>query len=156
MMSKPVAGQTSMAGPVPTTCEVTADLVGGAYCVVRQTIPPGQLFWPHVHTVEDQVIVVLKGQLGARVGEREWTSGPGEVVYRPKGVPHTVWNAGTEPVELLELTSPGAFDQYFAAQGEMSASGDVSGRAALLERYGVSGVPGWDEGLEACYGVKQP
>ncbi len=155
-MSKPVAGETIMAGPVPTRFEVTADMVDGAYCVVRQTIKPGELFWPHVHATETQVIVVLKGQLGARVGDREWTSGPGEVVDRPKGVPHTVWNAGTEPVEMLELTSPGGFDEYFAAQGEMSRSGDSSGRPALLQRFGVSAVAGWTEELEARYGVKQP
>lgn len=154
-MTKSVAGQTFMAGPVPTTFEVTSEMVDGSYCVVRQTISPGQLFWPHVHTNEDQVIVVLKGELGARVGEREWTSGPGAVVHRPKGVPHTIWNAGTEPTEILEITSPGTFEAYFVAQGEMTAAGDASGRADLLRRFGVSGVEGWDTELEARYGVRQ-
>ena len=155
-MPKPIAGQTIMAGPLATTFEVTADMVGGAYCIVRQCIAPGQLFWPHVHAIQDQVIVVVKGRLGARVGDREWTAGPGEVVHRPRGVPHTVWNAGAEPVEILELTSPGSFEAYLMAQGEMTASGDTSGRERLLQDYRISGVSGWDEGLHARYGVRQP
>jgi mannose-6-phosphate isomerase-like protein (cupin superfamily) len=83
----PTAGKTIMAGLFPTTFEVTSDMVDGRHCIVRQTIWPGRLFWPHVHVNEDQVIIVVKGQLGVRVGEREWTAAAGEIVYRPKGVP---------------------------------------------------------------------
>ncbi len=142
-----------MAGPVPTTFEITSDMVGGHYCIVRQTIAAGCLFWPHVHVNEDQVLVVIKGQLGVRVGEREWTAIAGEIVYRPKGVPHTVWNATTETVEMLEITSPGGFDRYFAAQGEMTASGNFDKREQLLREYQISGVDGWAEDLERRYGV---
>lgn len=154
-MPKAVAGATVITGSLATTFEITADMVSGAYCMVRQTIAPGQLFWPHVHANEDQVIIVLERQLGARVGEREWTSGPGSVVHRPKGVPHTVWNAGREPVVMLEITSPGAFESYFAEQGEMTASGNWSKRGELLQRCGISGVDGWSDGLRECYGVVQ-
>ena len=43
-MSTPTVGQTIMAGPLATTFLVTGDMVGGAYCVVRQTVRVGQLF----------------------------------------------------------------------------------------------------------------
>ena len=152
-MVRPQAGQTVMAGAVPTTFEITADMVAGAYCIVRQSIAPGQLFWPHVHEVEDQIIVVLKGNLGVRVGDKEWTAASGQVVYRPHGDPHTVWNAGPKPVEMLEITSPGRFDQYFATLGELTQTSDEAGRARLLSDFGVEGVDGWAEDLSARYGV---
>lgn len=153
-MASPRAGETIMAGTVPTKFEVTADMVGGAYCMVRQELAPQQLFWPHIHTTEDQVIIVLKGRLGVRVGDREWAAAAGEVIYRPHGVPHTVWNAGDDVVEILEVTSPGGFDSYFATLGEITAAGDDNARAQLLERYGVNSVDGWSDELSARFGVK--
>jgi quercetin dioxygenase-like cupin family protein len=152
-MTTPRQGQTVMAGAVPTTFEVTAAMVGGAYCIVRQTIAVGQLFWPHVHVNETQVIVLLRGTLGVRVGEREWTARAGEVVYREKGQPHTVWNAGDDEVEMLEITSPGGFDEYFVGMGEVTASGDDAARRALLERFQVSGVDGWADDLARRHSV---
>ncbi|MGO4247615.1 cupin domain-containing protein [Paenarthrobacter sp. RAF54_2] len=153
-MVHPTHGETVMAGAVPTKFEITAEMVGGAYCIVRQSIEPGQLFWPHVHKVEDQILVVLKGNLGVRVGDREWTAAAGEVVYRPHGEPHTVWNAGSEAVEMLEITSPGRFDEYFASLGQLTVAGDEAGRAQLLERFSVQGVDGWADDLSLRYGVK--
>jgi mannose-6-phosphate isomerase-like protein (cupin superfamily) len=154
-MSTPTVGQTIMAGPLATTFLVTGDMVGGAYCVVRQTVRVGQLFWPHIHVNEDQVIIVLSGRLGVRVGDREWTVGAGESAYRPKGQPHTVWNVGPDDVDMIEITSPGAFDQYFAALAEITAAGDDAARSALLAKYQVAPVPGWDKELGDRHGVRQ-
>ena len=154
-MLKPAAGVTFKSGPMSTTFEITSDMVGGHYCIVRQTIAPGQLFWPHMHQNEDQVIVVLKGTLGVRVSDREWSAGAGEIVHRPKGEPHTIWNGGDVPTEFIEITSPGVFEQYFVAQAEAAASGDAEKRAQLLKEWQISGVTGWDAELNARHGVKQ-
>ena len=152
-MTQPRAGDKIMAGRVPLTFEVTQDMVGGAYCALRQSVVPGQLFWPHIHAQEDQVIVVLTGELGVRVGDNEWVTSAGQVAFLPKGIPHTIWNSGTVTVGVIEISSPGSYDSYFAAVGEMTASGDLSGRPELLERYQVSGVEGWVEELGQRYGV---
>ncbi|KXF54726.1 hypothetical protein AXA44_05730 [Rhodococcus sp. SC4] len=154
-MSDIVRGTTVLAGPLETTFEITGDMVGGAYCVVRQTVKAGSLFWPHIHVNEDQVIVVLSGELGVRVGDEEWTASAGETVYRPKGLPHAVWNSGAVDVEMLEITSPGNFDQYLAGMAEVTASGDTQARAALLERFQVSPVEGWSAELCAKHGVSE-
>jgi quercetin dioxygenase-like cupin family protein len=99
-MLKPAAGVVFKSDPIATKFEITSDMVGGHYCIVRQSIAPGQLFWPHEHRNEDQVIVVLRGAIGARVGDREWSARAGEIVYRPKGQPHAIWNAGDETTEF--------------------------------------------------------
>jgi mannose-6-phosphate isomerase-like protein (cupin superfamily) len=153
-MLKPAKGQTFKSGPIDTMFEVTSEMVGGRYCAVRQSIEPGQLFWPHVHANEDQVIVVLKGALGVRVGAREWSAGSGEIVYRPKGEPHAIWNAGTTSTEFIEITSPGNFEQYFLAQAEVAASGDAEKRSQLLKTWGISAVEGWEAELKAKYGLR--
>ncbi|WP_049746291.1 cupin domain-containing protein [Mycolicibacterium goodii] len=148
-------GTTVQAGPLATTFEITGEMVDNAYCVVRQTVKAGTLFWPHVHVNEDQVITVLSGELGVRVGDREWTASAGDTVYRPKGIPHAVWNSGTVDVVMLEITSPGNFDQYLVGMAEVTASGDAQARAALLERFQISPVPGWSEDLCARHGVTE-
>src|SRR5881628_2967209 len=120
-MTAPSLGQQVMVGKLPTTFEILANQVANAYSVVRQLIPPGALMLPHTHDNEDQVAIVLRGQLGVLVGEREWTVGPGEVAVRPRGLIHSVWNATGDDVEILEITSPGDFEHYFMAMGDLTA-----------------------------------
>lgn len=153
-MTEPLIGKTVMAGKIETKFEITSDMVDQAYCIVRQSIVPGQLFWPHVHQNEVQVIVVLHGTLGVRVGDREWHAKAGELVHRPKQIPHTIWNDSNEVVHFLEITSPGGFDHYFAALGQMAQAGDFSGQPDLIARYGIQPVEGWVEDLGKRYGVQ--
>ena len=154
-MTTPEAGDTVRIGSIPTKFEVTAEMAAGAYCIVRQSLQPGQLFWPHIHQNEDQVIVIVRGKMGVRVGDREWTAGPGEIVYRPRRVPHAVWNAESEPVEFLEITSPGSFERYFVALGDARGPDASEKREQVLRQYQISAVPGWAEDLERRYNVKQ-
>ncbi len=79
------------------------------------TIPPRVFAAPvHTHRNEDEYSYVLSGRMGAIVGDEVVEAGPGELVVKPRGVPHAFWNAGDEEVRLLELISPGGFDRYFA------------------------------------------
>ena len=84
----------------------------------------------------------------ARVGERELKAGPGEIIAKPRGVPHTFWNPGDEPSRILEIISPGGFERYFDEVAELLASGgpDPEAIGELAARYGlemdVASVPG--------------
>lgn len=130
---------------------------GGRFTLIEHTIPPRTLAAPvHTHRDEDEYSYVLSGRMGAVVGEQVVEAGPGELVAKPRGVPHGFWNAGEEPVRLLELISPGAFGEYFAelapilsAEGppNLEALGEIQARygltmdfesiGALCERYGL-------------------
>lgn len=39
--------------------------------------------------------------IGALIGDRELESSPGEVVWKPRGVPHTFWNPGPDRALVL-------------------------------------------------------
>lgn len=151
-MSTPIADRQILVGTLPTTFRVLADAVGGAFSIVEQTVAPGVLVWPHVHTDHDQVAIVISGELGVRVGDREWTAGPGEIAVRPRHIPHTVWNAGSEPAQFLEISTPGSFENYFQRFSELGAD-DAGGRAELQAEFGVSGVVHWVDELSARYAV---
>ncbi|MDP9188798.1 MAG: cupin domain-containing protein [Actinomycetota bacterium] len=86
----------------------------GAFGLVEHDLPPGQLGSPvHTHEREDEYSYVLSGRLTAQVGDDVIEAGPGELVVKPRGIPHAFWNTGTEPVRFLELISPGGFEEYF-------------------------------------------
>lgn len=142
-----------LVGTLPTTYRVLAAMVGGAYSIVEQVVQPGTLVWPHVHTDHDQVAVVLSGELGVRVGDREWTARAGEIAVRPRLLPHTVWNSGSEPARFLEISSPGNFEEYFHRFAKLEPE-DQHGRTELQAEFGVSGVDGWVTELEQRHFVK--
>src|SRR5512146_1421502 len=93
---------------------IDGELTGGAFSLVEHPLPPRALGAPvHTHRNEDEYSYVLEGRLGVQLGEEVLEAGPGELVFKPRGVPHAFWNAGDEPLRLLELISPAGFENYF-------------------------------------------
>ena len=41
------------------------------------------------------------------------TAGPGTWVFKPRNQWHTFWNAGDTPCEIIEVISPGGFEDFF-------------------------------------------
>lgn len=127
------------------------------FALIEHTIPPRGLAAPtHVHENEDEYSYVLSGRMGAMIGDDVVEAGPGELVVKPRGIPHAFWNAGDEECRVLELISPGAFANYFAemapilgAPGEpdFEALGQIQAHYALamdmdsigplMERFGL-------------------
>jgi quercetin dioxygenase-like cupin family protein len=121
---------------------IRSDQTDGRFALIEHTIPPRALAAPiHTHEHEDETSYVLSGRMGAMVGDEVIEAGPGELVTKPRGIPHAFWNAGDEPVHLLELISPGAFDQYFADLAPIFAADGPPDFAALAEvqaRYALT------------------
>ena len=87
---------------------------GGRFALIEHTIPPRTLAAPtHTHEREDEYSYVLSGRMGAQIGGDVVDAGPGELVFKPRAIPHAFWNAGDEDCVLLELISPGEFAGYF-------------------------------------------
>ncbi|WP_236793740.1 cupin domain-containing protein [Amycolatopsis sp. GM8] len=152
-MTGPRQDQQVDIGGMPTIFRALGADTGGQVSVVEQVIAPGRLFWPHVHTDHDQVNVVLDGELGVRIGDREWTAPAGETIAKPRLIPHTVWNATDRPVRILEISAPASFEDYFLAMSAL-APDDAGPRTELQKRFGVTGVPEWTEDLQQRYGVR--
>lgn len=109
---------------------------GDRFTVVHHPIAPRALAAPlHRHHREDEYSYVLRGALGALLGEDVVTAGPGTWVFKPRGQWHTFWNAGDDPCYLIEVISPGGFENYFR---EVAASwGDLEAFARINDRYGL-------------------
>lgn len=128
---------------------VPSDATGGALSVFRATLAEG--FGPprHVHTREDEVFVVLDGDVCFELGGRRLLTGPGTSVFMPRGIPHT-FRIQSAAAVLLGVIAPGAFEQLFrnlsipAAERALPARGtvplDLPAVMAEQERLGTTVV----------------
>lgn len=97
---------------------IRAGETGSAFSLVEHPVPPRTLAAPlHWHAHEDEYSFVLMGQLGVLLGDTIVHAEPGTLVFKPRNQWHTFWNAGDEPCRILELISPGGFEQMFADMG---------------------------------------
>jgi mannose-6-phosphate isomerase-like protein (cupin superfamily) len=95
-----------------------AEETGGAFSLVEHPIPPRTLAAPlHRHANEDEYSFVLQGRLGVLLGESVVHAEAGALVFKPRNQWHTFWNAGDTPCRILEIISPGGFEQMFAHMG---------------------------------------
>jgi mannose-6-phosphate isomerase-like protein (cupin superfamily) len=152
-----------------TTCPERADLPGLAnrflirterFALVEHTIAPRTLAAPlHTHRNEDEYSYVASGRMGALVGDEVVDAGPGELVAKPRGIPHAFWNAGDEPAVVLETISPGGFEQYFADLAPLLAHPgppDFAALAAVQARYELEmDFASMDELIER-FGLRRP
>ena len=112
--------------------------------LVEHPIPPRALAAPlHRHNREDEYSYVLKGRMGALLGDDVVYAEVGETVFKPRDQWHTFWNAGDEPALILELISPGGFEQFFAELAPLTGGGapDPEAIDELCRRYALEMRP---------------
>lgn len=135
---------------------IDGDQTEGAFSLVEHPLPPRALGSPiHTHRNEDEYSYVLEGRVGVQLGDEVLEAGPGELVFKPRGVAHAFWNAGDEPARLLELISPAGFENYFrelapllaAADRDEAAIGEVVARYDLEIDFGTIPVLAERHGL---------
>ena len=86
----------------------------GAYVVIVGTFPAGEPAPPlHVHPHTDEAFYVADGDATFQLGDREIPVTAGGLVFVPRGMAHTVWNSGDQPVRGLILVSPGSAEHAF-------------------------------------------
>jgi mannose-6-phosphate isomerase-like protein (cupin superfamily) len=114
----------------------------GGFALIEHEIMPRSLAAPiHTHSREDEYSYVLSGRVGVQIGDEVGEAGPGELVAKPRGIPHAFWNAHDEPARLLELISPAGFERYFEELApHLSGDGppDFERLAEIRARYGLT------------------
>ena len=153
-------GETADVPGFGTRFLLTGASTGGNFALVEHTIAARTLAAPtHTHATEDEYGYVLAGRVGAQVGEEEIEAGPGEVIAKPRQVPHAFWNPGDEEARLLELISPAGFEQYFARLAPLLAGGgppDLEALGALQAEYSMTMDPASIGTLIERHGLRPP
>ena len=111
---------------------------GGGFALVEHLMPPRTLAAPlHRHTREDEYSYVLEGRVGALLGEEEAFGTAGDLIFKPRDQWHTFWNAGDVPARILEIISPGGFEEAFREIHALGEELTPETLSAIATRYGV-------------------
>ena len=116
---------------------------GGGFALVEHPIGPRVLAAPlHTHEREDEYTYVLEGEVGFQIGEEVLVARLGDLVFKPRGIPHAFWNAGDEPARALEIISPAGFERYFAEVAPLlppnhTGPPDEQALGAVMAKYGL-------------------
>jgi mannose-6-phosphate isomerase-like protein (cupin superfamily) len=140
---------------------------GGEVAIVEHPFAVGVLTAAHRHTREDEHSIVLAGEIGFRSDDSEVVLGPGGYITKPRGQMHAMWNAGSVPGRIVEVITPGGFENYFRELGELLVehADDPAGRmlhelpefAELADKYGLTyGNPDWMDDIRRRYGLNPP
>jgi quercetin dioxygenase-like cupin family protein len=131
----------------------------GNFALVEHPIGPRALAAPmHTHEREDEYTYVLEGEIGVQIGEEVLVARPGDLVFKPRGVPHAFWNAADEPARALEIISPAGFERYFAELAPLfppanQAPIDEEAVGAVREKYALEMDMGSIPVLAERYGL---
>ena len=110
---------------------------GGLVALVEHNLGPHVLAGPvHRHSLEDEYSLVMEGLLGVFEDGAEVVAGPGELVFKPRGRWHTFWNAGEEPLRILELIAPAGIEQLFRRLALPEGEYNPETLPALVSEYG--------------------
>jgi mannose-6-phosphate isomerase-like protein (cupin superfamily) len=136
----PDDGELLQFGGLTILIRVSAETSGGAYTLFEE-VPPLADTPLHVHEREDELFYVLEGDHVFRVGDEEYPTGPGGLVYAPRSVPHAQRRVVPGEGRLLVLTTPGGFEGFFRELAEAEEEGRLGPEAyvAASERYRI----GW-------------
>jgi mannose-6-phosphate isomerase-like protein (cupin superfamily) len=111
---------------------------GGRFAVVEHLLPSRTLAAPvHRHSNEDEYSFILEGTVGALLGEEEVYGTTGVLIFKPRGQWHTFWNAGDTPARILEIISPGGFEQAFRDLDELGGELTPEAVSVIGQRYSV-------------------
>lgn len=143
-------------GAIGAHFKVASEDTGGHYSVVEHPLAPGALVPPHRHSLEDELMYILDGEIGARVGDRVLHASKGSYVFKPRNVSHTFWNERDEPARVMHVLSPGGFEKYFVELHRLipkRGQPDFDEITRLAAGYGVSFQLDWVPDLEKRFGV---
>ena len=131
---------------VRVVVHVDAEQSGGRLGVWESDEPRGVGLPLHVHTREDEQVVVLDGEILVRVGEATHRLTTGATLTLPRGVPHAHLVTSAQ-ARLLTIALPGGFERLFTELGAPALPGsaappipDREARQAVLRRLGVDVV----------------
>ncbi len=109
----------------------------GAFVFTHGVIPENP---PHAHLDFMKIAYVLEGEYEFRVGEAEFTAGPGTLVVVPKGSQHTFTTATGG--QMLFVCSPSGNEELFVEMGQLGPAATQEQLAELNARFRTVSLPG--------------
>jgi quercetin dioxygenase-like cupin family protein len=112
---------------------VRGEQSNGALAALEAVNAPGEGPPLHVHGREDETVYVLEGNFRWKLGDELSLTGPGSVVFIPRGLAHTWQVIGEGPGRMLVTFAPAGMEGFFDRLSAMEEFNLEEFRAAAAE-----------------------
>ena len=140
----PGEGKTYKLGRITLTFKTGAADTAGAYTLCEAIEPPGSGAGLHRHATYDETHIICAGRYQCRLGDETLSLGPGDMMFAPRGTPHSIKSIGPETGVELIISSPGGiFDAFIDEVTSMTDSGSPSKPGPAIDfraigaKYGI-------------------
>ncbi|AEV31143.1 cupin domain-containing protein [Owenweeksia hongkongensis] len=102
-------------------------------------VEPGVGIPPHIHTKEDEIFRVIKGQIEIMVAGKTTVLEAGDTAFAPKNIPHS-WNVvGTEKAKMITSAFPAGIEEMFKELAKLPPGPpDFEKVAKICGNHGIS------------------
>ena len=101
-------------------------------------VEPGVGIPPHIHTLEDEIFRVVKGQIEIMVDGTTTILNEGDVAFAPKNVMHSWKVVGTEKAKMITTAFPAGIEHMFTALAKLpEGPPDFEKVTAICAKHGI-------------------
>lgn len=116
--------------------KLTGADTNGQYTLIEQNNAPGIGIPPHVHENEDEVFQVLSGQVKMTIGDKTTILTAGDIIFCPKGIPHSWMVIGEEKARAMLSIFPSGLEHMFEELAALPAGPpDLEKVGAICGKY---------------------
>ena len=126
---------------------LSGEQTGGAFSLADTLARRGNASPVHVHDRDDEIFLVLDGELRVVAGEDDYTAGPGTVAVLPRRLRHA-YVVTSATARFLVLHAPAGFEQFAAEVGQPAQAltlppppagpPDLAALAQAASRHGIT------------------
>ncbi len=132
----PTDGDRSSLGGVQNRFMIDGADTDSRFALVEHRIEARSLAAPmHLHRDEDEYSFIVEGRMGAVLGDAEVFGERGDLIFKPRNQWHTFWNAGDEPLVILEIISPAGIEQLFRSFADLDGPPSPEHLAEMAAPY---------------------
>ena len=104
-------------------------------------VDPGVGIPPHIHTKEDEIFRVIKGEVEIMIDGKTNILTAGDVAFAPKKLSHSWKVVGTEKAKMITSASPAGIEYMFKELAKLPAGPpDLEKVAHICGKHGITFV----------------
>lgn len=104
-------------------------------------VEPGVGIPPHIHTKEDEIFRVIKGEVEITVDGNTTVLKAGDTAFAPKGIAHAWTVVGTEKAKMITSAFPAGIEHMFNTLAQLPPGPpDFEKVAAICGEHGITFV----------------
>ncbi|GGJ32664.1 cupin domain-containing protein [Deinococcus roseus] len=131
-------GQTINSHLEDVQLKLTGIDTDGSYTLGLVTTQVGGSIPPHLHHREDELLILLQGELECLTSAGWQTAHPGDVVFFPSGVMHAYRNVSTTPSKHWVIANPAGVEAFYQQLAPLlNPIPSLSHLSTLSRDYGI-------------------